>query len=762
MAKKPFDLIKGIRNLNNITRATNKQTTGISRNITKVVSDNVYVGVDEISKMLADDKSIINNHMSRDRINRNSNKNVKDLYSIINDAEMMTSLSTMMGEKNYKFAQTLKDYEIIKRCIPQIHKVIVNMKNSIISPDAMADSAIGIEYPTNIEENEKDAINDIIEKYKLNQRLDDIVMNYLLASAYYLTVVPYSMIPEMLKDKNLQECIDELNEELGEPMSLLESSGMPIRNSEILTESISGKYYEDEDAVIRGISTSFTINENDYRSALNEALQGIEFIDGGLNHFKHAILNEAIAESRLNNISQDKSMKSILKQLKNKSKTISFNAMTSEGLVDPKTIREIEKNVDFKGCHIEELDPSRVVPFRLRGTLIGYFYVEDKLDPLNRTDNNTNLSSIMDRINASVYLKQNNGDQVNKVEGMIIRSISERLIASVDAKFLNDNYEDMDIIYEFVKINEIHKKNKRVTFFHPNDICEFKRKDGSIMKNCMFMAKLYLLTLLTNILAKVTRGADRQIHYVKTGLSTDVEGAVNSTIRAIKQNQVRYSDIGTINDIFNIVGSMVDVFMPVSVDGERPIDTETISGQNIDMNDDFLNSLLKSIVQSFGYPSSIIDDFENIDFAKTISMSNLEAAKAVLDAQNEINEPLTKLIRLIVGYELPEFEQVNEINAKLAPPAVILHEMNRERLDSILAMAESLSTIVLPQESETYESMKLRKFKENYVRRTLTTLDWDLIDDILGAVSNDAILEKAKNEVNVSEEDNNNSGYDNY
>ena len=88
----------------------------------------------------------------------------------------------------------------------------------------------------------------------------------------------------------------------------------------------------------------------------------------------------------------------------------------------------------------------------------------------------------------------------------------------------------MEIIYEFVRINELHKKHKRVVFFHPDDICEFKRKDGSIMKNCMFLAKLYILTMLANILTNVTRGSDRNIHYVKTGLTTDIEGerALNS------------------------------------------------------------------------------------------------------------------------------------------------------------------------------------------------------------------------------------------
>ena len=148
------------------------------------------------------------------------------------------------------------------------------------------------------------------------------------------------------------------------------------------------------------------------------------------------------------------------------------------------------------------------------------------------------------------------------------------------------------------------------------------------MKNCMFIAKLYLLTLLTNILAKVTRGTDRQIHYVKTGLSTDVEGSVHSTIRAIKQNQVRYSDIGTINDIFNICGSMVDVFMPVSIDGERPIETETISGQNIDMDNDFLEDTIdfsKNIIEEVNKEpmeteaSTIVNENNNINIFGNIS-----------------------------------------------------------------------------------------------------------------------------------------------
>lgn len=750
--RNPF--IRGITNLRNITNATNKQTYGISRDIPKVISDNVFNKVDEISAtILEKDRAIINNHMSRARLsNRAKNDNIKNLYEIINDQDMLSSMQTLIGGQNYKFSQTLKDYEIIKRCIPQVHKVITNLKNSIISPDAMTDSAIGIEYPVNIKESERSKIDKIIEDYKLNGLLNDIVEEYLISSVKYLTVVPYTVIPDMLS-RSLDECIAELQTELGEPKTLLESSGMNVDRSELLTESIKVEYYADKDAVIKNIKSTLEITGTSYENALKESITNIEFIDGGMNYFKTALLNEAIAEARVSKEDKDNSMKKILKNLQSKStKVVTDISAAAEGLVDDKTVADIRKNVDFKGCHIEELDPSRTIPFKLRGTLIGYFYVEEKTSPLDNQTNN--ISSIMDKINASVYMKQAGSDNGQRVENMVIKSISERLVKSIDAKFLNDNYDDMNIIYEFVRINEIHKKNCRVTFFHPDDICEFRRKDGSIMKNAMFIAKLYLLTLLTNVLANVTRGGDRQIHYVKTGLTTDVEGSVNSTIRAIKQNQIRYSDIGTINDIFNIVGSLVDVFMPVSIDGERPIETETISGQNIDMNNDFLNSLLKSIIQSFGMPSSVIDDFENIEFARTIPMSNLESAKLVLNAQNEINEPLTKLLRLIISYEMPDFEQVNEVYAKLTPPSVIVLEMNKERMQSITEIANMLAEILLPQNDQESNSEKLlRKFKEEYTRRNLPTLDWNEIDDMLKKIGIEKVIDDKKDNINKTDND---------
>ena len=521
--RNPF--LKGLLSLNNATKATDTSTYGVSRDVASVLSNNVDDFVDKIASDSDKDKSLINSHMTRSRLynsSREVNPGSIKLYDIINDSTIMDSVQTLVGGENIKFSQLLKDYEIIKRCIPQIHKVITSLKNNIISPDAMADSAIGIEMPSSIDDADKDKINKIIEDYKLNEKLQDYVMDYLIASVKYVTVVPYSSIPDMLDGEytTMDECIEHIQSSMERPHTLYELTSR-VSSSDLLTESVSLDYEEVDDFGVN--KKSVVISPEELADTVNEALNNIEFIKGGENYFKAAILNEAVALK--NNMSEDTSMKTILNRMKKRSKTISSDMVqTVDGLVDEKTLKDIRKNVDFKGCHIEELPAAKVIPFKLRDTLIGYFYVDDRFGDGYGTSNH--LSSIMDKINASVYMKHDRSTQAERVELAVVKSIADRMIQVIDSKFINDNYADMDVIYEFIRVNELHKKHKRVVFFHPDDVCEYRRKDGSIMKNCMFLAKLYILTMLSNVLTNVTRGSDRNIHYVKTGLTTDIEGGL--------------------------------------------------------------------------------------------------------------------------------------------------------------------------------------------------------------------------------------------
>ena len=753
-----------IKDLNNITKFTNMRTYGVSKNIPNILTNDVNDFIDKLNNDREKNKSLINSRLSKERLDKSKNIKNTNIYDIIDSPEVLGSVESTIGSENIRFSQLLKDYEIIKRCIPQIHRVINIIRNNIISPDSMgSNNILGISIPEGTSQSDEKKIRDIVDKYELNQKIqDDIIIDYLIASVKYLTVVPYSIIPDMLykdpddqtnkKVVSINECIERFDNLTKNDIKPLSEAAGYSNTSELMPimESVFDKNYMENDNISQ--------TNSDILSYINFQLNDIEFVNGGLAYYKNAILNEAV-----NILSTDdkelKSMKNIINKVQKESgklkNFINDSDIATEGLIDTKTYKDIKRSVNFRGAHIEYLPASRTISFKLRDTVVGYFYVEDRIDP-NKTNNNA--MSIMDKINASVYIKNTKVNRSKEVEEIIVRNISEKLVKAVNGKFINDNYNDMDIIYEFVKANELYKKPKRVVFFHPDDICEFRRADGSIMKNCMFYAKLVILNLLSNILAKVTRGSDRNLYFVKTGLTTDIEGSVNDTIRAIKQNQIRYSDIGTINEIFNIVGSNVDVFMPVSVDGERPIETETISGQNIDMNEDFINFLIKSIVQSFGVPASMVEEFDSVDFAKTISMSNLEMAKAVYDSQIELNPDLTKMFRLLVKYELPEYEQYDDIEVSLNAPSIIIYEMNRDRMDSIEQVSDKLAELLISPESESPDEKKKRMFKLEYYRRTMSSWDWDMIDDILNEVYTKS-KEKELEEKLSNKSDNNDAEY---
>ena len=77
--------------------------------------------------------------------------------------------------------------------------------------------------------------------------------------------------------------------------------------------------------------------------------------------------------------------------------------------------------------------------------------------------------------------------------------------------------------------------------------------------------------------------------------------------------------------------------------------------------------------------------------------------------------------------------------------------MNKERMQSITEIASMLVEFLLPQnEQETSEERMIRKFKEEYTRRNLPTLDWNEIDDIIKKIYTDATIEEKKRSINKS------------
>jgi len=73
--------------------------------------------------------------------------------------------------------------------------------------------------------------------------------------------------------------------------------------------------------------------------------------------------------------------------------------------------------------------------------------------------------------------------------------------------------------------------------------------------------------------------------------------------------------------------------------------------------------------------------------------------------------------------------------------------MNRERINSITEMADTLSQLLIAPEAETLADKQVRLFKLEYFKANMPTLDWDAIDTMVKKAQESAVGEKKKEEI---------------
>ena len=364
-----------IKDLNNITKFTNMITYGVSKDMPGILTNDVNEFIDKLNTDREKNKSLINSRMSKERLDRSKSIKNTNIYDIIDSPEVLGSIESTIGSENIRFAQLLKDYEMIKRCIPQVHRVVNVIKNNIISPDSMgSNNILGISIPEGTSQSDEKKIRGLVEKYELNQRIqDEIVMDYLIASVKYVTIVPYSVIPDMLyQDPNdpnnkklvsINECVERFNRLTENDVKPLYEAAGSVEQNELnsLTETV---LLENSDFIQDDIKENMNYDISSY---VNSQLKDIEFVNGGLAYYKNALLNEAV-----NILSTDdkelKAMKNIVNKVQKESgklkNFINDSDIASEGLIDTKTYKDIKRTVDFRGAHIEYLPASRTISFK--------------------------------------------------------------------------------------------------------------------------------------------------------------------------------------------------------------------------------------------------------------------------------------------------------------------------------------------------------------------------------------------------------------
>ena len=121
--------------------------------------------------------------------------------------------------------------------------------------------------------------------------------------------------------------------------------------------------------------------------------------------------------------------------------------------------------------------------------------------------------------------------------------------------------------------------------------------------------------------------------------------------------------------LINKIGQGTEMYVPVGKSEKRGIETEILSGQDVQINNDLMEMLKKAYISGTGVPDVLMNYFNEADFAKTIEMANNRFQGRVVSFQLDYNEQLTDFYKILLRYTttIPE-EVIDTFSFAFMPP----------------------------------------------------------------------------------------------
>ena len=619
------------------------------------------------------------------------------------------------------------NYRIINQHIPECSMALKIYKDNIMSPDDFTKLIFNIKYDSNIDADVKNIVesrlDDISEKYQLEDKADKIIEETLMLGDSYCAVLSIeNELQAMLNDPLLKGSI--LNESA---VRLLDKN---VVSNTLLSENV--KLSESEcSAFNECLGIINTLSESKTEELFTRFVNENVIIGSPCE----LLLEKADAEN-------DKYLNDIPEEFYNSKKSSKKGSKKSDN-----------KPMYLNGSTIRRLEPDRVIDLTIDDTCYGYYYAEEVGNNIPQqsylgmssgrnangtmamAQNNTisNVGGTSYTPNSSAAGQLGVGEKkLSIISNLFVNAISKK----IDKDFIRNNKKFKDFIYNLVRQDYIIKKGLKLTYFKPDEVIHFQC--DPIFKDITFFAKLYLSILTNNLLIKLGRSHDKRVFYINTGVDAAYEQAVNSVIQDVKTKDYKMEQLNDFNTLLNLnPGRFDDYFMP-TVNGDRPVEIETLPGMDIDMNNEFVEYLKNSMMSGMGVPRNLIDVTSDVDYARSISAMNSNFVRSVIRYQKKFTPSFTRLYQKIYKneYKFTNNDNANEtivdinaIKVTFPSPATLAMSNISDQIQSADSNAEFISSQIFPIKSDGSTEDQRLELKTMIVKDLLPSVDWNKYEE---------------------------------
>lgn len=700
-------------------------------------------------------------------------KNTTDFQSYRDILEKNVDSANVMLSADTDRLINFDNYSQMAQYIPECSLALDTYVSNILSPDDYSKMLFDVKYnDTAITAGDGSAsdigdnVNHIIKTYKLAEKTDNIIRQTLTYGDFYVAVLPYG-------------------KEIGRMLTGLSSSGngMLTESSDIKTLSDKKEYQIlDETYHITESVTAIPLDEEADRDILTGEDFAVlkEFFGNIAGVSADTLTTDQVLEKYNKMINEGFVLHSptdmILERAAADASSGAFGMMHDIGVdldVDaandsknagnmkrPSSKRRSQAE-QISGSCIRILDPRKVVEISADDICYGYYYVEpgSNLDmpdsPLStsigkmyaRTSNPFNPSLVPNSIpaasdSADAGAARNmkiTDEKLHLIANIVVKGLSKK----INKKFIEGNKQFKDIIFSLLRQEYLITKGVKVSFFMPDEVVHFNL--DSIFKDITFSAKMYLAQMVNIILTKLGRGKDKRIVWVETGLDSNYSQSINRVIESLKTKEFMMSDINSIQSILSLnPAAFEDIFIP-RVNGVAPIDFGKFDGMDLNLNnDEFLDYLKKSIVTGMGLPAAIVDEKDSLEYARQVSAQNTHFLRKILVDQRMLEEPFTKMIRLLYRNEYcvaadrdmtkSETVNVDKIDVAFPTPGTLTKSSLTSQMVVMQQFADTVAHVYFPIDTNNANTDKAATLSGMILKKELSQLDWKSYDSLRDVV----------------------------
>ena len=672
----------------------------------------------------------------------------------------MQSIQSFFYDKYRNKILEQSDLNQIADNLIELSEAIEIMRDAIVSSN-VNDGTIArtLDFEGSDDDNYKDIVEKLEEKFDLVHKIKNfIVPNTLKYGEYYVYIVPYSKIfQDFMKQK-------EKSESLFYRESTIASSFNDKKKKNASKEFYSKVYkefrednkelYESAQNLDKS-DANYMPNETEFIKEFETICENISICNSpiplpvleegfaSMEEFMDLYINEAGDNT---NPTKKGDTPKTQEDLFSK-----FNS--SEGIIsDSKGTKKNPKNefADIKDCYMKCIEPLKVIEMKIMDSVIGYYYVQD--------DDLTTIAS--GSYNNGLYFTKFS-DRVNNRS--IIDNLCEVIVKQFDRKFLKENSNFKKQIADCINYYNFSEKKLNFQFIPVEYMVPFKidvnevGEGQSMLKKSLFYAKLYLMLLLFKILSIVLYSNDQKVNYIRqSGIDKNISNRIEEIARIKQSRQINIMDMFSYTTLINKVGSGNELNIPVGRSNERPIETEILQGQEIQLNSELLEMLKNAYILGTGVPQAILNYLNEAEFAKVVEQNNTKMNGRVVGYQIDFNNPITRMYKKIMTYSTNIDESIiDNFKFVFQAPKITSGNTKADAIQAFQTYSDFIKSIMYDKEDNLNEKhmLEVREFIQLLAEDQLPMLNFEVIRELMADAKAKAVEDKLTPSPEVGDDD---------